>query len=70
MQLTNSQTKAIESQKTVLLMVHPDAKFSLWQPRNTDKLVLLATWEMTSPLGTIVHFSNSWRIGKRGKVTK
>ena len=68
MQLTNSQTKAIESQKRIIELVHPGAAFQVWQPARTTRLI--ATYKVTNVLGNETEVSQSWTIGKRGKVTK
>lgn len=66
MKLTNSQQRAIEQQKRIFRLVHPNAEFKVWQPNGTTRLI--AIWTIKNVLGNEIEQSKSWTIGKRGKI--
>ena len=74
--MTPSQEKAINRQKRIFLLIHPDAKFSVRYQRisrlyNTSELHLTAEYSLPNSLdGKPILMWQSWTIGERGKVTK
>jgi len=69
MKLTPSQLKAIDEQKRIIKLVHPDAEFTIWKPAKTDLTRLIAVWRAKNPLGRTISQSQAWTVGKRGKLS-